>query len=60
MFRKIKIGSHVGGMEKLMTDALRTKSLKRLANIEILDGKEMGKKAGSGLSVGTNKVFAPN
>lgn len=57
---KRKTGSHVGGTEKLMTDALRTSSSKRLAKIEILERKEMGKKVGSGLSVGTNKVFGPN
>lgn len=57
---KKKIGSHMGGTEKLMTDALRTRSSKRLAKIEILERNEMAKKAGSGLSVRTNKVFGPN
>lgn len=31
-----------------------------MAKIEILAGKEMGKRARSGLSVGTNKVFGAN
>lgn len=57
---KRKIGIHVGGTDKLMTDALRTRSSKRLAKIEILEGKEMDKKVGSGLSVGTNQVFGLN
>lgn len=57
---KSKTGSLVSETEKLMSDALRTRSSKRLAKIEILEGKEMGKKVGSGLSMGTDKMFGPN
>lgn len=60
MLSKKKAGSSVAGTEKLMTDALRTRSSKRLAKIEIMEGKEMIKKAGSGISVGTNRAFGPN
>lgn len=57
---KRKTGSHVGRTKKLMTDALSTRSSKMLANIEILERKEMGKKERSGLRVGANKVFGSN
>lgn len=57
---KRKAGSNVAGPEKLMTDALRTRSTKRLAKIEIIERKEMGKRVGSGISVGTSRAFGPN
>lgn len=57
---KRKAGSNVAGPEKLMADALKTRSSKRLAKIEIIEGKEIGKKAESGISVRTNRAFGPN
>lgn len=43
-----------------MTDALRTRSSKRLARAETNVAKEVGKKTDSVMSVGTNKTFGPN
>lgn len=43
-----------------MGDALRTRASKRLAKIELMEGKEAGKKAKSWVRVGTNSGYAPN
>lgn len=50
----------MAGTEKLMADVLRTRSSKRLAKIEKIERMEMGKKAGSGVSVETRRAFGPN
>lgn len=57
---KRKARNNVVGIEKLMADTRRTSSSKRLAKIEIMEVKKMGKKTGSGMGVGTNRAFGPN
>lgn len=57
---KRKVVNNVSGAKKLMPHALRTRSSKRLANIEIIEAKEAKKNVGSGISVGTSRAIGPN